>query len=65
MIETVMVFALGFLVAILCALLALPAVNVRASPREIVDSGHKFFGSVSRGRKVSGAPGSSTPRAEA
>jgi hypothetical protein len=30
-IETVMVFALGFLVAILCALLALPAVNARAA----------------------------------
>ncbi|WP_238272715.1 hypothetical protein [Methylobacterium cerastii] len=31
MIETVMVFALGFLVATLCALLALPAVNARAA----------------------------------
>ncbi|MCJ2040491.1 hypothetical protein MKK55_16285 [Methylobacterium sp. J-059] len=31
MIETVMVFALGFLVAMLCALLALPAVNARAA----------------------------------
>ena len=30
-IETVMVFALGFLVATLCALLALPAVNARAA----------------------------------
>ncbi|HEX8416464.1 MAG TPA: hypothetical protein VF641_02570 [Methylobacterium sp.] len=31
MIETVMVFALGFLAASLCALLALPAVNARAA----------------------------------